>query len=163
MSNGFEEYLAEAQRLAQEGDIEKAVSMLKAILEEDPTNEEVRREVINLILQQGDFQQAIVEYFDWAEACQVSGAIDDAIRIYQEILGLDTLLQKKIFMMDQQVSEDTIAQVQETIQAASGAIYFNLGYLYLEKGALDESISCLQKSLEFNPSDAKAHTLLGQV
>lgn len=163
MSNGFDEYINEAQQLAENDQIDDAIEMYRAALEEDPTNEDVRREVIDLTLSKSDFQQAIVEYFDWAEACQAAGAIDDAIRIYQEILGLDTLLQKKVFMMDQGVAEETIAQVQETIQAASGAIFFNLGYLYLEKGALDESISCLQKSLEFNPSDSKTHTLLGQV
>ncbi|MCE1248072.1 MAG: tetratricopeptide repeat protein [Firmicutes bacterium] len=163
MSNGFDEYVVHARQLAENGQIDEAVETYRVALEEDPTNEEVRRDIINLTLKREDFQQTIVEYFDWAEACQVQGAIDDAIRIYQEIIGLPTLLQKKIFMMDQRVANEAIAQIQETIQAANGAIFFNLGYLYLEKGALDESISCLQKSLEFNPGDAKTHTLLGQV
>ncbi|MCD4783181.1 MAG: tetratricopeptide repeat protein [Candidatus Eremiobacteraeota bacterium] len=163
MSNGFEDYIVQARQQAEAGQLDEAIMSYRGALEEDPTNEDIRREIINLTLRKGDFESTIVEYFDWAEACQVQGAIDDAIRIYQEILGLDTLLKKKIFMMDQKVAHETIAQIKETIQAASGAIFFNLGYLYLEKGALDEAISCLQKSLEFNPSDAKTHTLLGQV
>jgi len=163
MSNGFEAYIIQARQQAEAGQFDEAIDSYRGALEEDPTNEDIRREIINLTLRKGDFESTIVEYFDWAEACQVQGAIDDAIRIYQEILGLDTLLQKKIFMMDQKVAHETINQIRETIQAASGAIFFNLGYLYLEKGELDEAVTCLQKSLEFNPSDAKTHTLLGQV
>ena len=163
MSNGFEEYVAQAKQLAEAGQLDDAIETYRLALSEDPTNEEIRREIINLFLSKGDYQQTIVEYFDWAEACQGEGAIDDSIRIYQEILGLPTLLQKEVFMTDQEMANETINQIQETIHTASGAIFFNLGYLYLEKGALDESISCLQKSLEFNPSDSKTHTLLGQV
>lgn len=164
MSIGFDSYVEQAQHLEQMGDVEGAIEALRQAIGEDASNEEIRREIISLNLRKGDFQQVIVEYFDWAEICQQNGAIDDAIRIYQEILGLDTMLQSNLLtVMDQQQAEEIIYQIQETIQAASGAIFFNLGYLYLEKGALDEAISCLQKSLEFAPSDAKTHTLLGQV
>lgn len=163
MSNGFDEYIAQARQFAEAGMVDDAIEAYRIALSEDPANEEIRREIINLSLSKGDYQQTIVEYFDWAEACQGEGAIDDSIRIYQEILGLPTLLQKKVFMTDQELANETINQIQETIQTASGAIFFNLGYLYLEKSALEESISCLQKSLEFNPSDSKTHTLLGQV
>jgi len=163
MSNGFDVYINQAKQMAESGDIDNAIETYRLALGEDPANEEVQREIINLTLKKGDYQETIVEYFNWAEACQVQGAIDDAIRIYQEILGLPTLLQKQIFMMDKEVANETINQIQETIETASSAIFFNLGYLYLEKGAMDESISCLKKSLEFNPSDSKIHTLLGQV
>ncbi|MFP4497504.1 MAG: tetratricopeptide repeat protein, partial [Vulcanimicrobiota bacterium] len=163
MSNGFEEYVSEAQSLAAGGDTEGAIEMYKAALTENPTSEEVHREIINLTLEKHDFQQVIVEYFDWAEACQVDGEIDDAIRIYQEILELDSILHSKMEGYDPESVQEAISQIQEIIESASGAIFFNMGYLYMEKNSLDEAVSSLQKSLEYNASDAKTHALLGQV
>jgi tetratricopeptide (TPR) repeat protein len=163
MSNGFDTYVQEAQLLQSSGDIEGALEMFKSALADDPTNEEIRRRLIDLTMEKGDFQQVVVEFFDWAEACQENGAIDEAIRIYQEILGIDTTIEGSLSNLDPETAEATMGQVRETINTASSAIFFNLGFLYLDRGAAEESISCLQKSLEFNPSDPKTHTLLGQV
>jgi tetratricopeptide (TPR) repeat protein len=161
MSIGFDEYINEAQRYVAEGDYDGAIQMYKGALGEDPINEDIRREIINLNIRRGDYQQVIVEYFDWAEVCQAENEIDNAISTYREILNLENILVNTA--RDDEISDEIITQIRETIQAASGAIYFNMGYLSLEKNSLSDAIKFLLKSKEINPDDAKTRTLLGQV
>ena len=146
MSNGFDSYVQEAQRLHANGDIDGALEMFKSALTEDPSQRGDPPRGHQPDPQKRRFPADHREYFDWAEACQENGAIDDAIRIYQEILGLDNPSPEKDIHDGPGRGRGNNRPGPGNIQAASGAIFFNLGYLYLEKGALDEAISCLQKA-----------------
>lgn len=158
----FEVLVQQGDAFATQGKWDQAIAMWRKALEINPRELNLRRNITHTALKKGDYQEAVREYLAWARACQAQGAVDDGIRIYQELLGLEASVEKKSFLVDRRTSGARVVQIRELLAIASGEIFYNLGVLYLEKGAVDDAMACLKRSLDIAPGNARIHMALGQ-
>ncbi|MFH0802641.1 MAG: tetratricopeptide repeat protein [bacterium] len=160
--NTFEQLVQQGDAFATQGQWDSAVEEYRKALEVNPQSSDVRRNLTQMFLKKGDFEQAIREYFLWAQTCQAAGDTDEAIRIYQELLNPESMIEKKAFMLDKRAAGVSMAQLKELLAVASGDIFFNLGILFLEKDAIEDSIGCFKRCLQIAPGNARVRSFLGQ-
>jgi tetratricopeptide (TPR) repeat protein len=160
--NSFETLVQQGDAFATQGQWDSAVEEYRKALEVNPQSSDVRRNLTQMFLKKGDFEQAIREYFLWAQSCQARGETDEAIRLYQELLNPEGLIEKKAFVLDKRAAGASMAQLKELLAVARGDIFFNLGILFLDKGSLDDSIGCFKACLQIAPGNSKVRSLLGQ-
>ncbi len=160
--NSFESHVQRGDAAATQSQWDDAILEYRKALEKNPQSTDVRRNLTQIFLKKGDFQEAIREYVQWAQTCQAKGETDEAIKVYQELLSLESLVEKKVLMIDKRAAGASMAQLKELLAVASGDIFFNLGVLFLEKNTLDDAVACFKKCLEIAPGNARVHSYLGQ-
>jgi len=159
-SKEFEMFVGQGDKMATQGKLDEAVDAYRKALQIDPSNNNLRRNIVNIFIRKGEFDIALQEYLDWARSCQDRGALDDALSVYQEILNLESAAAKKSFLAGQRGGSGE--QIRDLVNSIKGEIYYNMGIILQSKGHLDESIQYLRACLDISPQDAKIHMALGQ-
>ncbi|MDQ7822105.1 MAG: tetratricopeptide repeat protein [Candidatus Eremiobacteraeota bacterium] len=159
-SKEFEMFVKQGDTLATQGKLDEAVDMYQRALQFEPQNSNVRRNIVNIFMKKGEFDIAVQEYLNWARACQERGALDDALTVYQEIIGLEGQAAKKSFLMGQRGGSGE--QLKDLVNNIKGEIFYQMGMILQTKGHLDDSIQYLRACYELSPQDAKVHMALGQ-
>jgi tetratricopeptide (TPR) repeat protein len=140
----------QAIELAESGKTVQGIALLKEILESNPTNVTVLRNLGLMFYQSHQFDSAIVTYNRAIEldSLQVdllltlgtvyvdSGLVDEAFAVYQKSLELDSLNERT---------------------------YIELAFAFGEKSDLERSALMLKKALRLSPYNPTAHYNLGTV
>ncbi|MHC9542961.1 MAG: tetratricopeptide repeat protein [Vulcanimicrobiota bacterium] len=159
-SKDFEMFVGQGDKMATQGKLDEAIDAYRKALQFEPSNSNIRRNIVNIFIRKGDLELAVQEYLDWAKSCQDRGALDDAINVYQDIINLESAAAKKSFLMGQRPGSGD--QIKDLINTVKPEIYYNMGIILQTKGHLDESIQYLRACLDMSPQDAKIHMALGQ-
>src|SRR5262249_20778797 len=143
-------HAAYAGVLTRSTDAEAAIDEVRKAVDLDPQNPVFRTSLATIYLQEpGYINEAIATYEGALKA-------DPNFRLAQ--LGLDRANGQKTHAMDEAANARRMAQ-----QNASSGSYLALGVGELLAGNLDASNIAVQKSVEMNPKNGRAHASLARV
>lgn len=87
--NAIEDYLAVAKHYSQDGRIKEALAVYRKIANLDPSNTNIRLQLAEMCSKEGYEEQAMAEYLHAASTYTKAGNIQEAERIYEQVLKLD--------------------------------------------------------------------------
>lgn len=162
-SKEFDMFVGQANKLRDQGRLEEAVDMYNRALVIEPLDKEIRRQIIEIYIKTGEFETVVSEYLSWARVCQERGLVDEALEVYQDLIGLENLVSKKGFYIGgaKSVAGDIVRDLLSSVRVD---VFYNVGVLLQAKGVIDDSIAYLKACLELSPpeSSARVHMVLGQ-
>lgn len=136
--------------LGEMGDIERAVSAYRMVLEIDPRHSGALYNLGNLYRDQGNLNEAIRLY---EQAIRVNSRLSDAY------LNIGTI-------HNRQGKEDLAQKYYQkalAVDPRNSRAYFNLGFIEETAGNLREAVDLYEKSIEFDPKNAEIDYNLANV
>ena len=158
----FEQLVQEGDTFATQGKWNEAIQAYEQAMQMRPADPNVRRNLVQMFIRVGNFQEVVHRSLEWGRVAQQQGRLDEAIRVYHELLSLGETVEKRAFQMDQRTARAGIAQIKELLAHSGAEIFYNLGKLYLDKGMNDEAIEALKKVMSMAPQNARVRTQLGR-
>ncbi|MCB9129201.1 MAG: tetratricopeptide repeat protein [Ardenticatenales bacterium] len=130
--------------------IQSLLSDLNVVLQRDPTNATVHKNLGIVLHQQGKLSEAVVAF-------QRAVDLDPNDASTNNNLGIVLRQQGKI--------EEAIAVFQRAIDrdVNDASAHNNLGMLLHQQSKIEESITAFQRAINLDPNDASAHSNLGAV
>ncbi|MEZ4434209.1 MAG: tetratricopeptide repeat protein [bacterium] len=138
--------IAAAQRYAQKGQLDRAISELRTVVEEDPEDVRVWHRIADLQIRKGSVNQAIATYHRIARHYEDRGFFLKGVAVYKQILAADP----------------TLVDVHRQL----GELYVKLGLgpeavgqfqivvgTYEREGRHQDSLELLEKIVELGPED----------
>lgn len=116
------------------------------------------KQILAAALKKEDFQAAFQEYLDWVDTIR-SKKPEEAIKLLQEVIGLEAHYAKRNFLLDRQTP--LAVKFKAHFAKFSPLFYERLGELYAEKKEHGKAVEALNKAVELSPSNTKAYLLLG--
>lgn len=115
-------------------------------------------------------QGAVQALFDGAFALQQQGRLNEAARVYEQILKIDDSHADSLHLLGliaHQAGKSDLAVrlIGRAISVRGGeaSYYSNLGTIVQARGQMDEAAACYRRALELNPQLAEVHLNLGLV
>ena len=138
--------IAAAQRFAQRGQFDRAISELRTIVEEDPEDVRVWHRIADLQIRKGSVPQAVATYTRIANYYAERGFFLKGVAVYKQILNADpTLVDAHRKLGDLYVKlglgPEAISQFQIVVGTCE------------REGRHDESLELLKKIVELGPED----------
>lgn len=156
----IQEFVAAGDRMSAEGHMEEALESYRKVLKIEPHNSGTHRNILNILWLQGEYEQAVKQYLDWARACREARMLEEAFRIYQEILELEDRGPKKSILQRRRVEDDR--ELKDLLGSMKGEIHYHMGMISMALGNMEDSIRNLRVSVDLNPLDARLHMALGE-
>jgi pilus assembly protein FimV len=141
---------------ATEGFTVKAIAVYKKITKLNPNNTECITRLAELYTQQGLYNDARQQYVAVADHCMKANQLEDAARIFQKILELDsenTAMQSKL--ADLYIKLGRKEDARNIFLTAAQSLY--------NRGALDAADEALKKVISLDPHNQEAALLRGRI
>ena len=141
---------------ASEGFTVKAIAVYKKIAKLNPSSTESLTKLAELYTQQGLYNDARSQYLQVAEAAMKAGNLEEAARIFQKILELDsdnTAMQTKL--ADLYIKLGRKDNARDIFLTAANALY--------QRGALDAADEALRRVNSIDPNNLDALLLRGKI
>ncbi len=138
--------IAAAQRFAQRGQFDRAISELRTIVEEDPEDVRVWHRIADLQIRKGSVPQAVATYTRIANFYSERGFFLKGVAVYKQILNADPALvdaHRKLgeLYVKLGLGPEAISQFQIVVGTCE------------REGRHDESLDLLKKIVELGPDD----------
>jgi tetratricopeptide (TPR) repeat protein len=141
---------------ATEGFTVKAIAVYKKITKLNPNNTECITRLAELYTQQGLYNDARQQYVAVADHCMKANQLEEAARIFQKILELDsenTAMQSKL--ADLYIKLGRKEDARNIFLTAAQSLY--------NRGALDAADEALKKVISLDPHNQEAALLRGRI
>lgn len=141
---------------ATEGFTVKAIAVYKKISKLNPNNTECVTRLAELYTQQGLYNDARQQYVAVADHCMKANQLEEAARIFQKILELDsenTAMQSKL--ADLYIKLGRKEDARNIFLTAAQSLY--------NRGALDAADEALKKVIRLDPHNQEAALLRGRI
>ncbi len=152
---GIERQVHEANRLASQGHWQQALEIYLQLVAEDPSNLDLREQLIIVAFRHQDYYTVIQQYLDCAELYYMMGDWDGAVSRYEETLRLPEVV-------DGQHGPGAGDPVRQLVEHVKPDIFYQFGDYHLDRGYADLALQYLQKSDQLAPGRWETHTALGQ-
>ncbi|MCZ6671114.1 MAG: tetratricopeptide repeat protein [Acidobacteria bacterium] len=183
------QFMKTAKFYATDGFLLKAIAIYKKVTKLDPGNSDAFLKLGDLYDQQGLPIEARTQYRKIAEKLKEQENFDQALEVYQKILGIDSSdVRTRIQIADLQTqqgnmkealeqytqvgeelrkkgkSEDYEKILEKALKAdpSHGVVARSLAQLYCEKGEIPRAVSLARKVAEARPEDEDAVALLAE-
>ncbi|MBM3463772.1 MAG: tetratricopeptide repeat protein, partial [Armatimonadetes bacterium] len=160
MSDEFDKALAQVNALVTQGKWDEALALKEQLLKVQPQNIALYQQYCQLAEKKGDIQKAVTGYLKWAQVCQSQGKLDDALKLYQNVLNMEQAGDRKGPFKGAGANPE---RIREFIGQYRTDISLQMGSIFLHKNQADEAIKYLKLALDspIGAQDARVHTLLG--
>src|SRR5215471_2119829 len=141
---------------ATEGFTVKAIAVYKKIAKLNPSSTESLTKLAELYTQQGLYNDARSQYLQVADAAMKSGNLEEAARIFQKILALDsdnTAMQTKL--ADLYIKLGRKDNARDIFLTAANSLY--------QRGARDAADEALKRVASIDPNNLEALLLRGRI
>ncbi|MDI7269167.1 MAG: tetratricopeptide repeat protein, partial [Myxococcota bacterium] len=145
-----------AQRLAQKGQLDRAIQELGQILVEDPADARTLQRIAELYAKKGTYQEAIQTYVRLAEVLSKAGFYQRAVAVYHQILQLNPTLTEILVALAETLSK--LGLPQEATK-----IYQRAVQLLQKADKADQAARILDKLIAANPDDYQARLQLAEM
>lgn len=159
MLSPYEQYLKQADNLANQGKFDEALEQYVHARNADPSRSEARKQIINMSIKKEDFGKTFQEYISWADFMVEHGKHDETLKILHEALALEGQYEKRGFLRDRRSAASS--KLKEHFQKYATQLYERFGQVYYEKKDYNNAVDYFLKVIETTPNNTKAHCLLG--
>ncbi|OPZ16300.1 MAG: photosystem I assembly protein Ycf3 [candidate division BRC1 bacterium ADurb.BinA364] len=155
--------------LFRKGQLREACRAFKQVIEIDPEQLDMRRKYIDTYIQIGRERDMIGEYMQLADRLQARGAVEEALRIYQRVLLLDSEHAGARSRIEQRGALLRLAReaVADDATVVSGHDASDVAMIDLSAGAdrpaLEKALGVYQSMLRVNPENGIAHAKLAEI
>ena len=174
--------LVHAGALAKRGEISEALKVCNAAISDSEEALRIRHLRARLLVRKGDYREAVTAYQELSEMAETNlydfelasvqrqlGHIDDARKIYQEMLQADSSNVRALAGMvglhlSQGQTDKAVALLTQADQdLGSDTVRALLMNLYLREGQTDKAIDLARALVEEKPDQAPVHMVLAQL
>lgn len=168
----------EGRQRLESGKYEQAEKIFLQIIEQDPNNDVVYKNLGNAAFNQGKLEEAetyykqglslspndAITYYYLAIVLHQQDKLEDAIACYRQFLSVNPNSSEALNNLGNAFQrqgnfEEAIACYQKslTLDANDALTYNNLGSAFKAIGKLEEALTCFQQGLILEPNNAEAH------
>lgn len=155
MALNREKIYQSAQKLAQKGQLDRAIQELGQILGEDPSDTRTLQRVAELYAKKGAYQDAVQTYVRLAEVFTKAGFYKLAVAVYHQILQLNPTLVPVLVAL-----ADTLTKLG--LPQEANKIYQRAVHLLQKTDRLDDATTILRKLIAANQDDYQARLQLAE-
>ncbi len=146
MSQDKASNIAQAQRYAAKGQIDKAIKEWEKVVSLHPNDGNIHNTIGDLLLRKNEMENAIECFFKAAGLFKSEGFALKAMALYKKVLNLDPeRIQALVLLAEINAERGLIGNSNEN--------YLSAADLYIKKGSVDKAVELYEKIMLLSPSN----------